>query len=246
MARGAVRTSTPSEVAPTASAVGKKLYAGSSSHTSRTSRKSVARITLDARWPRPLAQLEVEQGAGRVDRIQKDKGEGHDDRGERERSDDVESLPQHERSARRDREQDRRCRDVQFSRTTRSFTIRNPPASAMTTSTQPSKSESPSCGTVRRRTRSSTPVIMRIAPSDPRTGARAVTRIATPEEISQNAATCAVTPLGSSPMSGTLTVSLDAVRSVAKHAAVAAAATIVASQSRHPGSSPYVRSRAAT
>src|SRR5256885_333490 len=48
MARGAVRTSTPSEVAPTASAVGKKLYAGSSSHTSRTSRNRVARSTLDA------------------------------------------------------------------------------------------------------------------------------------------------------------------------------------------------------
>ncbi len=47
-------------------------------------------------------------------------------------------------------------------------------------------------------------------------------------------------------MRGTLTVSLEAVRSVAKHAAVAAAATIVASHSRHPGSSPYVRSRAAT
>ena len=89
-------------------------------------------------------------------------------------------------------------------------------------------------------------MIMRSAPSDPRTGVCAVTRIATPDEMSQNAATWAVTPLGSSPMSGTVTVSLDAVRSVAKHAAVAAAATIVASQSRQPGSSPYVRSRAAT
>ena len=39
-----------------------------------------------------------------------------------------------------------------------------------------------------------------------------MTRIATPEEISQNAATWAVTPLGSSPISGTVTVSLEAVR----------------------------------
>src|SRR2546430_17004263 len=87
---------------------------------------------------------------------------------------------------------------------------------------------------------------MRIAPSDPRTGVRAVTRIATPEEISQNAATWAVTPLGSSPTSGTLTLSLEAVRSVAKQAAVAAAATIVPTQRRHPGSPPDLRSRAPT
>ena len=49
-------------------------------------------------------------------------------------------------------------------------------------------------------------MIIRIAPSDPRTGVWAVTRIATPDEMSQKAATCAVTPLGSSPMSGTVTV----------------------------------------
>src|SRR5439155_19595153 len=146
------------------------------------------------------------------------------DRDERERTDDIQTFPEHERTSGGYGEDEGRRRDGQFSRTTRSFTIRNPPASAMTTSIQPSTSERPSCGTVRRRTRSSTPVIMRIAPSDPRTGLRAVTRIATPEEMSQNAATWAVTPLGSSPISGTVTVSLEAVRSVAKHAAVAAAA----------------------
>src|SRR5207237_6521744 len=146
----------------------------------------------------------------RGERAQRDEHEGGRYREERERTHEVQTFSKRERPARRHCEHEGRRRDGQCSRTTRSFTIKNPPASAMTTSTQPSKSESPSCGTVRRRTRSSTPVIMRIAPRDPRTGVWAVTRIATPEEMSQKAATCAVTPLGSSPMSGgTITVSLE-------------------------------------
>src|SRR5438132_2717118 len=116
------------------------------------------------------AKLEIEDRSRRVERAEQDEHEGSRYGDERERTDEVQMLSERERPACRDREHERRRRDRQFSRTTRSFTIRNPPASAMTTSTQPSKSDSPSCGTVRSRTRSSTPVIMRIAPRDPRTG----------------------------------------------------------------------------
>src|SRR5919201_1476290 len=185
------------------------------------------------------AEVEIEERAGGVRRDVEDKAHRRRDRDERERRHDHQPLAKGERETCRDAEQQRRRGDDgHASRTARSLTMRNAPTSATTTSSQPRRTLRPSWGASRSLMRSSTPVIISSAPSDPRTGVRAVTRIATPDEMSQKLATWAVTPLGSSPTSGTTGVSALAVRSVAKHAAVAAAATIVASQSRHPGSSP--------
>src|SRR5205814_9195384 len=96
-------------------------------HQKKECREDHARCeTAEAR----RAEFEVEQCPGHVQWTQEQEHEGRGDREKRERTDEVQPLPQHERSACREGEYQRRRRDRQFSRTTRSFTIRNPPASA--------------------------------------------------------------------------------------------------------------------
>ena len=86
---------------------------------------------------------------------------------------------------------------------------------------------------------------MTSAASEARTALRAVSMIATPLESSQVPATSTTTP-DPSCSSGNAAGSPEIVRNDAYARGVTIAAVNVPSQSRQPGSSPYVASRAAT
>src|SRR5258706_3399001 len=153
-----------------------------------------------------------------------------------ERRGDLYALADREGDERTDTEEHDRERHV--SRTARSLRIRKAPASATTTWSQAKSSVNANCGPGMSCTSSSVPVSISRAPSEPRTAPRAVRRMAMPDDSSQNAAASCVTPLGSSPRTVMRTSSFDVVRRNANAAAVVAAATIVASPRRQPGSSP--------
>src|SRR6185295_18230716 len=179
---------------------------------------------------------ELEHVARRVHRHEGDDGDRRHERRERDGPHDRETLADAECDQRRDA---KKGDDLDHaSRAALWLTIRNAPASATTTWSQASSSVSASCGPGTRRTRSCVPVSMSSAPSEPRTAPRAVSRIAMPEDRSQNAATSVVTPLGSAPRRFVLISSPVSGRRNTKAAAVVAAATTVAIHSRHPGSSP--------
>src|SRR6185503_14048535 len=155
-------------------------------------------------------QLEAEHLRGRVDRHGREVPDGHRQRRERDRAGKLEPLAEREDAERRDTEE--RDRRDQGSRTARSLTMRNAPASATTTCSHARSSVYASCGPGTRATSSCVPVSMSSAPSDPRTAPRAVSRIAIPDDSSQNAAASWVTPLGSSPMRLMCTSSFEVVR----------------------------------